>query len=790
MKKEFILSFANIRKNKGHTLSLFILFLIAALLLNAGLLVSVNFGGFFQKQTEELNTSDLYLNIPTQLYSSKVDRFLKNNSTVKKMQKESSVAIKGSLQYKGDKRDGAFLLNDANVNRNLSKWKFIGNHLEPDDSVLSAYVPYLLNVDGGYRLNDKLTIKIDGNKSQCKELTFTIKGFIEDVDFSTLDGGFLGLYLPHQTLEKVRQKIGNQYDDSLVFANVSNQDNNLESGVKDIIRKETHISATELDNLVYCIGLPLIKYSRVMMAGIVSIFMVTFAILIVLVCMAVIRFRISNTIDDGMQKIGSLKAIGYTSRQIILSIVLQFTQIALVGSIVGILLSYLLTPTISKLFAQPSGLMWVQGFDGRISGIVLGVVFLVVGLVAYLSSRRIHRLEPIIALRGGIATHNFKKNYFPLHKAKGSLPLLLALKSIFQNKKSSIMIAVILIFASFAGAFSVIMLYNTTVDTTSFAETPGIERTNVMVNLDTKADGTKIINGIRGMSGVRKANFYDMMAGAIENKHTYFYVMDDFSQKETNTVFSGRYPRHDNEITISWVLADGLHKKVGDTIPVKIGDKTVDYLVTGLSQGTTMNGMTAFLTHKGMQKLNPNYKQQQIGIYLNKGTDGEQLIKSLGSRYGNSLETKENIDKIFNQEVGAYAHIMAQVSVAVLVITILVVMLVLYFVINSSIIRQKQELGIQKAIGFTTFQLMNQVTLGFLPPVAIGVILGCVLGITQMNALMSVMERTACVMKTNYIILPSWVALCGLAIFAAAYLISMLITYRIRKISAYALVSE
>jgi putative ABC transport system permease protein len=130
------------------------------------------------------------------------------------------------------------------------------------------------------------------------------------------------------------------------------------------------------------------------------------------------------------------------------------------------------------------------------------------------------------------------------------------------------------------------------------------------------------------------------------------------------------------------------------------------------------------------------------------------------------------------------------VSVAILVITILVVMLVLYFVINSSIIRQKRELGIQKAIGFTTFQLMNQVTLGFLPPVAVGVILGCTLGITQMNALMSVAERTACVMKTDYVIVPSWVVLCGLAIFAAAYLISMLITYRIRKISAYALVSE
>jgi hypothetical protein len=70
---------------------------------------------------------------------------------------------------------GAFLLNDANVSRDLSKWKFIGNHLEPDNS--------------------------------------------------------------------------------LILANVSSQDNNLESGVKSIIRQKTHISAAQLDNLVDCIGL-------------------------------------------------------------------------------------------------------------------------------------------------------------------------------------------------------------------------------------------------------------------------------------------------------------------------------------------------------------------------------------------------------------------------------------------------------------------------------------------------------------------------------------------------------
>jgi putative ABC transport system permease protein len=140
--------------------------------------------------------------------------------------------------------------------------------------------------------------------------------------------------------------------------------------------------------------------------------------------------------------------------------------------------------------------------------------------------------------------------------------------------------------------------------------------------------------------------------------------------------------------------------------------------------------------------------------------------------------------------MGIYSSIVCKVGVAMLVVTVLVVMLVLYFVINALVIRKKHELGIQKAVGFTTFQLMNQLSLGFLPPIITGILLGSLLGMTQTNALMSIAQRGMGVMRAHYIITPLWIALFGVAIVILSYLTSMLITYRIRKISAYQLVSE
>ena len=787
MKKEFMLSFANLRRAKGHTVSLFLLFLIASLLLNAGLLVLLNFGSYFQKMTKELNTSDSYLVLPTNLYNHDVQQFIQQNGSLRKMQKEDSLRVDATIPYGGDKRDCYFLFNDASNKRSLSKWKFIGPHLAPDGD-MPAYVPYLLNSDGGYRLNDKLAITTsDGKKTK---ITFTIKGFTDDAFFDSFDTGLLGIYLPHQSMESLRQKLGNQYGATLIFANVSSQDNNIASGVKEILQNKHLIAPAEADNTIVSVGLPLVNMSRTLMASVISSMMVVFAAIIVIVCLAVIRFRISTSIEDDMMQIGSLKAIGYTSKQIIGSIVLQFSLIGFLGSVAGIALSYLTTPSLSEVFEHQSGFRWVQGFDAAISCITLGSILGILLLVAFLSARRIRKLNPIVALRGGIVTHSFKKNYCPLDRSKGSLSFLLGLKSMLQSKKNSAMIAVVLIFVSFASAFSVVLFYNSTVDTSKFAQVPGIEQSDAEMDFKSDADSEAIVKEIKSMDGVRKTQYIDRLTGSVRNTTVYFYAMNDYSQKETNTIYEGRYPRHDNEVAMSGIMLKTFNKKIGDTITLKIGSGQADFLITGLTQGISLGGATAFLTHGGMLKLDPGYKQQTLMVYLNDRTRSAPFVKTLDSRFGKSFLNITDVDKSFQQDMGSYTSILSKVGVVIFVSTILIVLLVLYFVVNSSITRQKRELGIQKALGFTTFQLMNQVSLSFLLPVTVGTLLGCILGITQTNAVMSVGESSMYIAKADYIITPGWIALCGLGIVIVSYLVSLLITCRIRKISAYSLISE
>lgn len=773
----------NIKKTMGHTISLFIMFLIASLLLNIGLLICFNLGDYFNKTTKELKTPNIYYIMPTSLYSKEVNDYLYDNANINSLHKENAYWANAEIKYKSEKRNKAFLFKDMDQVREMGQWKFVGKHL-PADS-MSIYLPYLFELQGGYHLGDKIKMTF-----QDHSLTFTIKGFVEDVYFSSPELGLLGAYLPHNTYEKVGAFLGESDKATLIYANLKTVNKDIETGLRKMIKQDNTLFQTDTTKTLFSIDLNLTKMSRTMMASIVSIMIVAFSFIILFVCLIVVRFRINNSIEDDMVKIGSMKAIGYTSAQIRISVILQFAMIAFIGALAGIALSYTTIPALSSVFAQQSGLKWKQGFDASISLTSLSIVLIIVVFVAILSSKRVRKLHPIVALRGGIVTHNFQKNHMPLDRSRGSLPILFALKSILQNKKQSFMIMFILVTASFAQTFAVVMFYNTSVDTKAFLETPGVELSNAIAVLKPDEGQQSIVDKISKMKEVRKVQFLDETMVNIDKSEVSVYVMKDYSNKETITLYKGRYPIHNNEIVLAGHLAEMLGKSIGDNVELKKDDKKATFIVTGLSQGAYMGGMNSSITYDGIMKLNPGFKQQTLNIYLKKGENAATFVKKLDKIYGDNLRYTLDMDENMKQGAGVYVAIVSKVGIAILAITMAVVFLVLYFVINSTVVRKRRELGIQKAIGFTTFQLMNQLSLSFLPPIIIGVCIGCVVGMTQTNSIMTIAQSGMGISKANFIITLGYITLFGVGIIVISYITSILITLRIRKISAYALVTE
>jgi putative ABC transport system permease protein len=794
MNKLWMHTLANIRKTKSASATLVCMFIIAAFLLNAGLLVAINYGSFFDALKEELVPSDVYYMLPDALYTDEIKSYLDENEHIQKTQKNDGILLGARLSFKGKEQTHNILFCNMDEKREISKWKFVDDHLPAEE--MSVYVPDVFKAVSGYQLNDKLDLNfLDENTNTEKTLSFMIKGYTEDIYFSSVDTGFMSFYLTPDTYQKVADIIDNPKNNmNLVFANLDNVDNGnaIESGIREILHLDTSsLLSGDASSLFVVIDLQLVEMARCMMASMVSVMMVVFSMIIAIVCLLVVRFRIVNSIEEDILKIGSLKAIGYTSRQIILSVILQFSLIAGIGSLVGIALSYPALPTVAAVFEQQSGLKWEQGFDGAISASAFLVLLLIVVLVARIAAHRLSRLSPISALRGEVTARQYKRNHLPLEKARGTLPVVLAFKSVLQSMKQNIMIGVILVSVTFAGAFGVIMFYNTSIDTKAFAEVPGMEICNAVAILNPEKDHTQAIETIKSMDAVRKVHYLDEVKVKVDGGEASAFVMDDYSTKESMLVYEGYYPKEQNEITLAGILAERLHKTIDDTVTVSFGDREEAFKIVGLSNGSSMGGLNSSILAEDFKRLNPDYKQQALYIYLDKGYSAAVFIEELTSQLDKEILLGAiNFDDELAEGMASYQNIVAAMGLAMLVITLVVVALVLYFVISSSVIRKRRQLGIQKAIGFTTFQLMNQLAVSFTVPIILGAVIGSLLGAFYTNPLMSVTMRSMGVMKARFIVDPYWVIAFGVATILFSYVLSLMITWRIRKISAYALVTE
>ncbi|MEH7235401.1 ABC transporter permease [Bacillus sp. JJ1562] len=776
------LAMANIRKSKSATTSLFIFILIAALLLNIGLMVITQINPFFDKKVEQLKDPHVTIMMDQASYNSTYTEFLASYSGVTGTETEEIVIMNSAKFIFGSSElNSSVAIFNAENSRNIGPLKLIEKL--NTSSTNDIYLPYSFKTNGDYELGDTFIITyLD------KDYEFRIAGFLETTIMGTNNIGIMKFMLPETSYQTLAGNLDDQSNGMILSAVM--EDKTQSSKVLNDFTKEFPQSIVgDTTSYIWGLDIELVKNVSTLTINIVATILVAFAAIIVLVSLIVIKFRVSNSIEDGMANIGALKAIGYTSGQILSSIILQFILIAFCASTVGVALSYGLMPFIGGIISSLSGLIWIQSFDIIINLVSIFLVVFSVVVVTLLSAFRVRKILPVAALRGGIQTHSFRKNHFPLEKAKGSLHFTLAIKSLLSNAKQNMMILLIIIALTFASVFSMVLYYNISSDKTAFVNLFGSEPSNVYIAVKPDTDTRELLRDIEQMDHVRKVNIFDLITTKIDGQNVYTNVTDSYDRLENNIVYEGRQPKHENEISISWVVSSQIEKGIGDTVEVEYGTETKSYLVTGLSQSIGNLGQVAAIAMEGIQQLQEDYQGSTLYVYLD-GLSNKDFIDNVQEQYGNHIVETLDIDENIESQTGMYTAAVFAVMVMVLTITVLVVVMILYLVIKTMIIKRKKEFGVMKAIGYSTIQLMNQISISFLPVVMTGVGIGGVLGYFFTNPMLSVLLSSAGVKRLDFIIhLPTILMLC-IGILILAYIVSMFVSRRIKKISAYGLITE
>ncbi len=778
-----MLAMANIRGNKSQATGLLIFMWIATMCLSAGLVLYFDFSGSFDERAEQLNAPHLALVQQEAITTEEQFDWLEKNAL--EAERYPVIAGAGGYYSQNVESHGVLIFTNADERQSMNPPTLIGKSLPLDDE--SIYVPYIMKSLSGYELGDEYKLNLSGEGR-----VYTIAGFTEEVIFNAPMNLIYRFYVNDSEYGKLRDAFP-EYQ--CVFFGIRLRDSGRVAAFASEYNKEFMQGGDAKDRVAvtgWTTDYEGAKANRSMIPMMLAMILTAFAIILLVVCLVNIRFVIVNNIEENMVNIGALKAVGYRNHQIVASILLQFGGVAAVGGVAGIVASSLLMPILSDVMETQSAMVWNPGFHTTIAAATMGFAELAVLLVSLHAARRIFRLHPLTALRGGMETHSFKKNGIPLDASHGPLPFLLAMKRLLRTKGQSVMILLIMASVTYASVTGVAIYYNIGVKTNEFVASIVGEVPDVVLGINDKDEADALVKRLRERGDVRKAIGYGNVDAVAEDEATTSLVVKDCDELEGFLLIGGRYPKHDNEMAASDVFMKLTGKKIGDEVSVGQGADKKDFFISGRIQSivNNENGNVVLMTYDGFTSVYPEYKFNQIYVYLKSNVGTPDFIERIRSDEGALIVETIDMQDLVDANFGSMSGVFAIVATVILIITIVVVVLVLYLVIKTLILHRKREFGIQKAVGFTTFQIMNQIALGLAPVTLFGVVLGGVSGIALLGALIGLLVEGMGVARVNVTVPVGWTVATCIILWTLSYTVSMLVARRIRRISAYALVSE
>ena len=413
-------------------------------------------------------------------------------------------------------------------------------------------------------------------------------------------------------------------------------------------------------------------------------------------------------------------------------------------------------------------------------------------LATYLEARGYKKISILDALRGGVKTHNFRKNHLPLEKTFLPLNVALGVKGILNQKKKSVAICLIIMVLAVACSSGFFLQQNFVESQDNMLQLVGLERTSAQIQVPDDMDIHEVGEKIGKIQGVKDVNYFTsntmkLAKGSAEESYTVDY-WEDTDKIQTRTIVEGRYPLYDNEIAISRLVCEKLDARVGDVIRVTSGDTTDEYLVVGMTQHIEYLGKKAVMTFDGVRRVNSSVKPNVLMLYTREDMKFGTLEKEIHKLYP-KLEVI-NSKQIIQSTCDPISQSMAMLCLVFNICTVLIIMIILFLMIRMKLTQEKVKMGVKKAMGFTTGQLMLGVIMNYVPTALVGSVFGVIVSYFTFDSLTSMCLAfcgvRGCDMEKGF----SYMALTVLLITVTSLVASVLMSVRIRRVEPCRMIRE
>lgn len=730
MYRYFFIAKNNMKKQKGDMITFLAMTFLASFMIFICLNLLTGTNRVLDTNKEKINGADIVvMKSDEELSDFKLDEIIQGNEYIRDMEVDRYLDSSSTKYRKiGSENWGnyAFYFFSYEDERTIQTASLDMSSLSGNDIVLP------ISLSPTYSVGDKMEIKIGENVYE-----FRVAGYNEDcIICSPMNFSVYKCFVSDKMYEQIRfentyyvsscktyniqlsdKAVKKHKSDEEISEDIYNEFNNWYHAYKNV-----HPDYEMSISLNFIPG-GMMKVANMILPYIFISIILVFGLIILVISLVVIDFSIKNFILNNMKNTGIMEASGYTVREMISILLVQLLTVSGIGSIAGVSLGALLQGKIGFIILYLLGLSWNQKPDiAVLIGVVLGICFIIAAFTLFVG-REYKKTTVLEALRGGINNHNFKKNLFPFDKTSFSIPVTIALKDTFGKFKAQIGVILIMAILAFSAAMGFGMYENLGKDVDALLRISGLDMPHAVTTGDESMENT--IKSFESVEKTYRDIYYgtEFQAGS-KTKSVTTRIISDTSAMREDMIVEGRWPKHENEVALGTKLANDMNVSIGDTITVKNGEEKNSYIVTGYLQTFNNMGMMGYMTMDGFERIGGNIRISSINVEFKKGYSFEDFKKEF-----NDLYPDTEVDDVVASTGGLMTMLkisMRIILAIIMIVTAFIVALAEALLVRAKITKEWRNLGVSKALGFASNDLILQIILSNIPSILIGIVLGLI----------------------------------------------------------------
>ncbi len=702
-----ILLRANIRKKKGTFISVAILMAIVVTICTSIISVHDNYLNGLNRAFEMTNYGEVLVFIDKEKLTDELRSAVENSSLVKNIQYYDSIVTskvvcneheEGNSYFLTELRDGIALYN-----------KELTNFCE-DIPVIGEgeiYLPLGLKSKFECKLGDIITLEVAAEFTK----DFVIKGFVQEPMAGSSTIGWKQVFIGKSDFQKLLELCSlsqTNIQKEVTMMSIYQAEGNTLSSSK--FQKQLNLETKISDMAEGGLSIDQSKNYTTLLPDMILDIVFAFMLFLFLIILIVVSHSIGTEIDIEYTTLGILKAQGFNNKKIRGIFLIQYMVSLLFGVIIGSMAAIPIQNYIGKVCMAVTAVLPEQSLSIGKSTLFTVALIGCFCLIILLKTRKVIHISPVKAIIGGMEDIYFDSRiYAPiLDKA---LSFWLAFRQLILAKKRYFgvlfIVAMLTFFMTLVNLFSVFLASRDTLNSMGLM-IPDIEfHYNKDIDKDLLTEVEKIVEKHTAIQYKnQKRNQYISLNGDSIFSDIYKYP------EQILAVIKGRFPLYDNEILITQIVSESMDLEIGDMVILSNNDKEVECMITGFYQTPNDVGISMAFNFDLAGRLGLPQRGFSASFIVQDKDKIPDIIDEVQTQYGELLKIDDYTTTQSPMEI-QYNSIVSVITVIIYSFSIVFALIVVIMVCNKTFIRERRDIGIFKALGFTVNKLRFNFALRF-----------------------------------------------------------------------------